>query len=180
MLSLMCTMAMKKRSTGKAAERGRSTRKRASRTFVSALIYPQAGGRTSAKDPRKDVAAEQLATIRDTLGLKISELAALFSVKRQAIEQWLANGVPLAHIARADRCYEVVEELAKRFKPQRLPAIVRGPMPILGDRSVLETLIADGPAAIFEFFYRWDSYVPDVGAILPGDFTESAKLRSSR
>lgn len=167
-------MPAKKPAPRKKLPRAPRRLKRSHRLFASALIYPETHGRFDpGEDPRKVVAREQLAVIRDTLGIKTPDLADLFGVKRQAVEQWLAQGVPLAQAARADRLYEVVAELAKRFKPQRLPAIVRERMPILGDRSVLETLASDGPAAIFEFFYRWDSYIPDVDPILAGEFSHA-------
>jgi len=154
-----------------------STKNRlAGKAFASALIYPdRSRGTSTAEDPRKAIARGQLAAIRDTLCIKTPELAALFGVRRQAVEQWIKNGVPISQIATADRLYEVVDELARRFKPQRLPAIVRGPMPILGGRSILETLVSDGPAAIFEFFYRWASYVPDVSPVRVGEFRDTTR-----
>jgi hypothetical protein len=114
-------------------------------------------------------AVRQLDRIREILQLSGPELGSVFGVSRQAIDQWRDNGVPPEKLAAIDRVSETVDELSKRFKPLRLPAIVRAPMPILDNRSILRTLHDDGPAAIFEFFRRWSSYVPDVAPIRAGD-----------
>jgi hypothetical protein len=103
--------------------------------------------------------------IRAALQLSGPELGSIFNVTRQAIDQWSEKRIPADKLANIDRVNEVVEELSKRFKGPRLPAIVRVPMPILDNRSILKTLQEDGAAAIFEFFRRWSSYVQDVAPI---------------
>lgn len=117
-----------------------------------------------------EVTRAQLQRIRSTLQLSGSELADLFGVSRQAVEQWETKSVPIDKAAKVDRVAEVVDGLAQRFKLQRLPIIVRKPMPILDDRSILETLQTDGPRAIYEFFRRWSSYVPGIEPIRPGEY----------
>ena len=117
------------------------------------------------------VARGQIKVIRETLQLSSNELAGLFGVTRQAVEQWEIKNVPVDKAAKIDRVAEVVSELAKRFKPQRLPAVVRNAMPILDNRSILQTLQTDGPSAIYEFFRRWSSYVPGIEPIRAGEFT---------
>lgn len=97
------------------------------------------------------------------------ELGTLFDVSRQAIEQWADKGVPIDKMAAIDRLVEVVDGLSERFKAPRLPAVVRAPMPILDNRSILDVLRDDGPPAIFEFFRRWSSYVPGVDPIRKGE-----------
>jgi transcriptional regulator with XRE-family HTH domain len=130
----------------------------------------QAVRKVTKRDPAYHTqAVRQLGRIRTLLQLSGSELGSVFGVTRQAIDQWCDNGVPPEKLARIDRVSEAVDELSKRFKPQRLPAIVRASMPILDDRSILQTLEDDGPSTIFEFFRRWSSYVPDVAPIRSGD-----------
>ncbi len=114
-------------------------------------------------------AVRQLGRIRTLLQLSGTELGSVFGVTRQAVDQWCDNAVPPEQLARIDRVSEAVNELSKRFKPQRLPAIARASMPILDDRSILQTMEDDGPSAIFEFFRRWSSYVPGVAPIRSGD-----------
>ena len=114
-------------------------------------------------------ALKQLDRIRGLLQLSGPELGFIFGVTRQAIEQWRGSRIPAEKLAAIDRVSETIDELRKRFKPQRLPAIVRAPMPILDNRSILQTLGDDGPPAIFEFFRRWSSYVPDVAPIRRSD-----------
>ena len=113
----------------------------------------------------------QIKAIREALQLSGNELAGLFGVTRQAVEQWETKSVPVDKAAKIDRVAEVVGELAKRFKPQRLPVVVRNAMPILDNRSILQTLQTDGPSAIYEFFRRWSSYVPGIEPIRAGEFT---------
>lgn len=110
-------------------------------------------------------AIRQLDRIRDVMQLSGPELASILGVSRQAVEQWRDSRIPVEKLARIDRVSETVDELSRRFKPLRLPAIVRAPMPILDNRSILQTLKDDGPVAIFEFFRRWSSYVPDITPI---------------
>src|ERR1700759_1413738 len=86
------------------------------------------------------LAMRQLRFIRETLQLSGPDLGAIFNVSRQAVDQWQSAGVSPDNLANIDRMYEAVFELSKRFKPQRLPAVVRSPMPILDDRSILQTL----------------------------------------
>lgn len=138
---------------------------------ASALVPAQpARGRGTLEADFSAVTRSQLATIRDTLQLSGNELGSLFGVTRQAVEQWQGKSVPVEQALRVDRVAEVVGELAKRFKPQRLPVVVRSPLPILDDRSILETLRTDGPPAIYEFFRRWSSYIPGVEPIRAGEF----------
>jgi hypothetical protein len=115
-------------------------------------------------------AANQLVRIRGTLGLTQNELAGIFGVRRQAVDQWSDRNVPMKRVGDIDRLYEITLELAKRIKRQRLPQVVRGPLPILADRSILETLAGDGVDPIYELIRRWDSYVPGGDPIRPGDF----------
>lgn len=117
------------------------------------------------------VTRAQIKAIRESLQLSGNELAGLFGVTRQAVEQWEIKSVPADKAAKIDRVAEVVGELAKRFKRQRLPVIVRNEMPILDNRSILQTLQTDGSPAIYEFFRRWSSYVPGIEPIRAGEFT---------
>lgn len=116
-------------------------------------------------------AKRQIGIISAALQLTAAELGRVFGgVSRQAVEQWGTRGVPLERSAEVDRVAEIVTELGRRFKPQRLPVIARGKMPILNDRSIIEVLSTQGTAPIHEFFRRWDSYVPDVEPIRENDF----------
>lgn len=112
----------------------------------------------------------QLGQIQETLRLSVADLGKVFGVTRQAVDQWRTASVPVDKAAAVDRVAECVEELARRFKPQRLPAVAREPLPILCGRSILQTLQTDGPAAIYEFFRRWSSYLPRVEPIRPGQY----------
>jgi hypothetical protein len=117
-----------------------------------------------------DTIRAQLNEIQETLQLTGNDMGRIFGVSRQAVEQWRSRTPPVDKAAAVDRVADCVAELARRFKPQRLPAIAREPLPILAGRSILQTLESDGPAAIYEFFRRWSSYIPGVEPIHPGEY----------
>jgi transcriptional regulator with XRE-family HTH domain len=122
--------------------------------------------------PGSKAVDHRIAAIREALGLRnITEVGRLFGVSRQAIEQWLRRDViPVEHRADVDRMAEVAGELSKRFKTDRLPAIISTELPILDNRSISETLQTDGPLAIFELFHRWSAYIPGSEPIRAGEF----------
>lgn len=136
---------------------------------VSVTASPPAASQRRTRDFDLNT-RRQLAQIQETLRLSVADLGKIFGVTRQAVDQWRSASVPVDKAAAVDRVAECVEELARRFKPQRLPAIVRQPLPILANHSILHTLQSDGPAAIYEFFRRWSSYLPGVEPIRPGQY----------
>lgn len=161
-----------KRAPTRSAARKAAVLARPAYTEVAALrprARPKAKAATVSDFPT--VTRGQIKAIREALQLSGNELAGLFGVTRQAVEQWETKSVPVDKAAKIDRVAEVVSELAKRFKPQRLPVVVRNAMPILDNRSILQTLQTDGPLAIYEFFRRWSSYVPGIEPIRAGEFT---------
>ncbi len=161
-----------KRTASRSAARRATALARPAYTEVAAVrprARPKAKRATVVSFPT--VTRGQIKAIREALQLSGNELAGLFGVTRQAVEQWETKSVPVDKAAKIDRVAEVVGELAKRFKPQRLPVVVRNAMPILDNRSILQTLQTDGPSAIYEFFRRWSSYVPGIEPIRAGEFT---------
>ncbi len=72
--------------------------------------------------------------------LSQAKAAALFGVSRQAFAKWLQRGVPADHaVAVAD--LRVATDLLERYlKSDRIPAVVRRPIPKLDDVSLLELL----------------------------------------
>lgn len=71
-----------------------------------------------------------------------SQLGAMFGVSRQAITKWLADGPPAQRsdqIAVLADCTELLDRWVKR---ERIPAIVRRPVAVLGGRSRLDVALA--------------------------------------
>lgn len=83
--------------------------------------------------------------------------ARLFGVSRQAFSKWLAKGPPpdrADDVARVEATTELLDRYVKR---ERIPAVVRRPAAVLGDRSILEMLeegeypaVAEAVAAMFD------------------------------
>jgi predicted XRE-type DNA-binding protein len=92
--------------------------------------------------------------------LSPAETGRLFHVSRQAVNAWLAKGVPAERLADVDRAGRLATELGRTFRRERLPQIVRGPIPALEDHSILDSLRTDGPGPTFEVLERLRSWVP--------------------
>jgi hypothetical protein len=84
----------------------------------------------------------------------------VFGVSRQAVNAWLTKGVPADRLADVDRAGQLAAELTRTFRRERLPQIVRGPIPALNDRSILESLRTDGPGPTLAALDRLRSWVP--------------------
>jgi transcriptional regulator with XRE-family HTH domain len=112
------------------------------------LSYPSFGGVT----PR-----EQLAFVREVFGLSKTELARIFRVKRQAVDQW-ETGVPAERSAQVNRLVELGQFLQRRLVPMRIPEIVRTPGKSLGGKTMLEVLRDQGVEPIYEYVVKLAAY----------------------
>ena len=76
-------------------------------------------------------------------GLSQAEAARLFGVSRQAIGKWLYQGIPPER-ARAITDLAVATDLLVRYlERDRIPAVVRRPIPALDEASLVD-LLAQG------------------------------------
>lgn len=115
----------------------------------------------------------ELVTIKDLFQLSSAELGELFGgVRRQAIDQWFDVGVPTERVADVDRVAQVASNLGTIFKKQRLPAIIRGPMQALDNRSIYDVLRTEGVAPIQELFRRWAALIPGAEPIRAGELSD--------
>jgi hypothetical protein len=74
--------------------------------------------------------------------LSVSDVARLFGVTRQAVQQWLDDGVPPARQPKLLEVLRIGDLLERNLQPSRIPAVVRSDARAYGGRSMLE-LIAD-------------------------------------
>jgi hypothetical protein len=74
--------------------------------------------------------------------LSVSDVARLFGVTRQAVQQWLDDGVPPARQPKLLEVLRIGDLLERNLQPSRIPAVVRSDAGAYGGRSMLE-LIAD-------------------------------------
>jgi transcriptional regulator with XRE-family HTH domain len=80
--------------------------------------------------------------VRKVLGLSRTEFAALFGVRRQALDGWERKGLPAERQTKLAAISGIADLLAKQLKPERIPAVVRRPAPAYGGRSILEGIAA--------------------------------------
>ena len=75
--------------------------------------------------------------------LSVSDVARLFGVTRQAVQQWLEDGIPPARQPTLLQILRIADLLQGNLQSSRIPAVVRSDAAAYGGRSMLE-LIADG------------------------------------
>jgi DNA-binding XRE family transcriptional regulator len=80
--------------------------------------------------------------IASVLGLTRTELAGLFGVRRQALDQWEARGVPAERQAKLATVGAIADLLAAKVKRDRVPGVARRNAPAYGNRTMLEAIAA--------------------------------------
>jgi DNA-binding XRE family transcriptional regulator len=91
-----------------------------------------------------------LERVREVLSLNRTEAAALFGVRRQALEGWERSGVPSERQAKLATIGAIVDLLSAQLKADRIPAVVRRPAPAHGGRSILEAIAAGDEDRVLE------------------------------
>jgi uncharacterized protein (DUF2384 family) len=96
---------------------------------------------------------------QEIMGLSTAEIAALFGVRRQAVDQWKKNGIPHERMAQVDRVADVATVLYTDLLPERIPQVVRTPARGLGGRTILQVLAEpDGPEQVRGYLARLYSF----------------------
>jgi hypothetical protein len=88
---------------------------------------------------RTDTPLDRVASV---FGVTVTDLATVFGVSRQALEQWRRRGAPGDRQEKLAALGEVADLLSTRVKPDRIPAVVRRQVPAYGGRSILQALAA--------------------------------------
>lgn len=78
--------------------------------------------------------------IQTILGLSTAELASLFGVSRQAVDQWYQSALPAGRIAEVERVRDVARVLYEELIPERIPQVVRSPARGLRGHTILQVL----------------------------------------
>ena len=94
--------------------------------------------------------------------LSITDVARVFGVRRQAVQQWLDHGVPPARQPKLLAILGIADLLERNVLPVRIPAVVRAPTPVDGGRSMLDALAADRHEELLErtrrsFDWAWSA-----------------------
>ena len=91
-----------------------------------------------------------LRRIMDAFELSKTELASLFGVRRQAVDQWLERGVPSERQEKVQTLIAICDLLERKLKPGRLAGIARRPADAYGGKTMLELIAADQHRELLE------------------------------
>lgn len=103
-------------------------------------------------------ACEMLDEIEAILGLKETELADLFNVRRPSVSGWREAGIPQTRRASAERILDLARVLAHELKESRIPEIVRTKDAWLDNRTILETIAVHGVEPVYGYLHRLFAY----------------------
>jgi hypothetical protein len=81
-------------------------------------------------------------------GLSASEAARAFGVTRQALSKWRQSGVPADRTPALMDHAAATDELDRRVKRERIPAVVRRPAPDLAGRWLLDLAMENRHAEV--------------------------------
>jgi len=87
-------------------------------------------------------------------GLTITDVARLFGVRRQAVQQWLDEGAPAARQPKLLAILEMADLLERNLRPERIPGVVRAAAAAYEGRSMLELIAADHHQELLESVRR--------------------------
>jgi hypothetical protein len=87
-------------------------------------------------------------------GLTVTDAARLFGVRRQAVQQWLAEGLPGARQPKLHIILETADLLERNLLPERIPGIVRVPSEAYSGRSMLELIANDRQGELLDSVRR--------------------------
>ena len=86
--------------------------------------------------------------------LSLAEAAEAFGVSRQAVSKWRQSGVPADRMPALLDLVSATEEIERRVRRERIPAVVRRPADSPGGRSLLEMAKAGEHAEVRETVRR--------------------------
>lgn len=96
----------------------------------------------------------ELERLVNAWGLTITDVARLFGVRRQAVQQWLEEGVPAARQPKLLTILEIADLLERNLRPERIPGVVRAPAEAYEGHSMLELIAADRHQELLESVRR--------------------------
>ena len=85
-------------------------------------------------------AVESFTRTTEAWGLSQAEAARLFGVSRQAVGKWRRRGVPPERAGAVADLAAATDLLVRYLRRDRIPAVVRRPIPALGGVSLVELL----------------------------------------
>jgi hypothetical protein len=110
---------------------------------TAVCLVARALGEESEGDQRPAGSATLLRRAMELFELDKTELATLFGVRRQAVEQWERRGVPAERRGKLAAMVAVGELLARRLRPGLLPGVARRKAPAYQGLTMLEMIRRD-------------------------------------
>lgn len=98
-------------------------------------------------------AQHPLHRIADAFGLSKTELAGLFGVRRQAVDQWVARGVPAERQEKVATLDALIDVLDRKLKPGRLPGVARRPAEAYGGKTMLDLIREDRQREVLDLVH---------------------------
>jgi hypothetical protein len=86
--------------------------------------------------------------------LTVTDVAELFGVRRQAVQQWLAGGVPASRAPKLSAVLRTADLLERNLLAERIPGIVRTPAAAYGGTSMLVMITDDRHDELLELVAR--------------------------
>ncbi len=93
---------------------------------------------------------DQLAHVMDAFQLSKTELGTLFGVSRQAVDGWLAGGVPADRREKLNALASIADMLDRKLKAGRLPGVARTAADAYGGLTMLEMVARDRHRELLE------------------------------
>lgn len=88
--------------------------------------------------------------VMDAFDLSKTELASLFGVRRQAVDQWLERRVPSERQEKVQTLVAICDLLERKLKPGRLVGVARRPADAYGGKTMLNLIAADRHRELLE------------------------------
>lgn len=101
-----------------------------------------------------DGSVSPLEQVIDTFDLSYTDAGRLFGVTRQAVSQWLDEGLPADRTAKVTTVAQIASILRHYLVPERIPGIARKPAEAYGDRSMLDMIETDDHLELLELTRR--------------------------
>jgi hypothetical protein len=96
----------------------------------------------------RELAAAPLQRTARLWDVSTAQLGRMFGVSRQAAATWMAEGPPAARRPEVALLGEATDMLDRWVKRDRIPAVVRRPVELLGGRSRLDAALAGDLALV--------------------------------
>lgn len=111
----------------------------------------------------QEVRPDPLERLMGSWELSAAAAGRMFGISRQAVAKWRAHGVPEERLVALADLEAATDVLERYVRPERIPAVVRRPAPVLGGLSLLDLAMAGR----FEEVRRGAAHMLDLRRVQP-------------